>query len=259
MCFIGHCACFETRPGRAGSLLSMRALGKIPHPEVPREARPRRTQALIQSCDILTEPLSCDPAELLGYARKVDDIDRIKRRGFLKLVMDRRKSRAGHRRRSFNADVDIRSLGSRSGRTRAEHEDTIARIGDVPPYHRSGELGGFGGISDRSHLAHYFSTRIGALILSRYTWHRSEQSAVADDGYRGAAVGAALEGDLAAGGPAAAFEHAGERKLLHACRAGCAPRLPNGRARSRLMPATRQPARSSRREDRTTASDRAAR
>ena len=53
MCFIGHCACFETRPGRAGSLLSMRALSKIPHPEVLREARPRRTQALIQSCDIL--------------------------------------------------------------------------------------------------------------------------------------------------------------------------------------------------------------
>ena len=55
---IGRRACFETRPGCAGPLLSMKqvvdGIEKLPHPEVPREARPRRTHdptpAIRDSC-----------------------------------------------------------------------------------------------------------------------------------------------------------------------------------------------------------------
>jgi hypothetical protein len=55
---IGRRACFETRPGCAGPLLSMRrvvdGIEKLPHPEVPREVRPRRTHdptpAIRDSC-----------------------------------------------------------------------------------------------------------------------------------------------------------------------------------------------------------------
>ena len=48
---IRECACFETRAASTGSLLSISmlliALRKLPHPEVPREARPRRTHDIL--------------------------------------------------------------------------------------------------------------------------------------------------------------------------------------------------------------------
>jgi len=51
-------------------------------------------------------------------AREIDDFDRIECRCFLELVMDRRESGARDRGRAlFYADVDIRALAGRAGRT----------------------------------------------------------------------------------------------------------------------------------------------
>ena len=69
--------------------------------------------------------------------------------------MDCRESRMRHRRRSLDADVDIRALGRRSGRAGAEQKYVISGIGQMPPDHRGGEFGGIGGILDRSHMVLY--------------------------------------------------------------------------------------------------------
>ena len=70
-----------------------------------------------------------------------------------------------------------------------------------------------------------------------------EYRSVADDGEGRAAAGAALGGDAPAGGPAAAFEHAGQREVgFGRRRAGRGPAAPAGRAGRRSSPARRRSA-----------------
>jgi hypothetical protein len=72
-------ACFETRPGYAGSLLKhggilSMALRKIPHPEAPSKARPRRTHGIL-----LAPGISCPIAVLFrpSGANLTNDSDRL--------------------------------------------------------------------------------------------------------------------------------------------------------------------------------------
>jgi hypothetical protein len=89
-----------------------------------------------------------DLAEFLRHPPEIDDIDRKKSWGFLELLMDCRESRVRHRRRSLDADVDIRALGRGPRRAGAEQKDAVGGIGQMPPDHQSGEFGRIRGILD---------------------------------------------------------------------------------------------------------------
>ena len=68
--------------------------------------------------------------------------------GALEFIVDCRKRRMRHRSRTLDADVDIRALGRRPRRARAEQKDAVGRIGQMPPDHQSGEFGRIRGILD---------------------------------------------------------------------------------------------------------------
>src|SRR5260370_23560472 len=96
-------ACFETRPGCAGSLLRheamlLLALRKMPHPEAPREARPRRMHDIIPALRH-----SC-PASTLGPSYRIPRYPTLARVEGLGAV--ERPMAASHARRAGDRALD---------------------------------------------------------------------------------------------------------------------------------------------------------
>jgi hypothetical protein len=90
-------------------------------------------------------------AKFLRHPREIDNVDRIEGRCLLELVVDRRENGARNGGWAFYSDIDIGALAGRAGRARTKQENTISRIGHMPPYHGSGEFGGAHWVPDYLH------------------------------------------------------------------------------------------------------------